>query len=267
MSFINYNGLIYTGDEPVFLHCNHAFRHGEGLIETMLLHSSTIPLLDLHFNRLQQSLTLLDMQLLWTTADLIKESQKVIQANHNPEEGIIRLQVFRERGKGCGFLLEYLPLDKTIQDKKWAGLTIGLTQNIIKTADVLSGLKTTSRLAYIMAGKEADREGWDDALLLNQYGRIAESTISNIYLVKGNAIFTPPLSEGCIAGVFRQYLSGITLPAEMTIKEKAITVADLEQADEVFLTNAVRGIQPVHRVGGKVYATELTRLIFESVKL
>lgn len=268
MSFINYNGLIYTHDEAILFHDNHAFRYGEGLIETMLLQDGTIPLAALHFNRLQQSLTVLGMELSWTMADLVKESVKVSRANDNAEQGIIRLQVFREVGEGqCGFLIACSHLVKTAPDNNWPGLNIGISQNMVKSADLISSLKTTSRLAYIMAKKEADQNGWNDVLLVNQYGRIVESTISNVFCIKGNEVFTPPLSEGCIAGVFRQYLLEATLPDNMIIKEKALTVADVEQADEVFLTNAVRGIQPVQVIGSKVYANALTRLIFEATKL
>jgi branched-chain amino acid aminotransferase len=100
---------------------------------------------------------------------------------------------------------------------------------------------------------EAREQKWNDALVLNSENRIADSAIANIYWVKDNRIFTPPLSEAPIQGVMRRFLL-----EQLPIHEHPLTIETLEQADEVFLTNAVRGIQWVAFVGDTPYPSQIT---------
>ncbi|MFX9077438.1 aminotransferase class IV, partial [Acinetobacter baumannii] len=83
------------------------------------------------------------------------------------------------------------------------GLDINIFRNAIKTADSYSALKTNSAMPYIMAAQFAKSNRYNDAILLNQWGRVADTTIANIFIINNNNIITPPVSEGCVNGVFR----------------------------------------------------------------
>ena len=104
-----------------------------------------------------------------------------------------------------------------------------------------------------MASIYAKEKKINDCLVLNVYDRVCDASIANVLWVKNDMIFTPPLSEGCIAGVMRRYLIEKTQGARHKIQEKVCGVNDLENADEIFLTNAIQGIRWVKQFRNKRY--------------
>lgn len=131
-----------------------------------------------------------------------------------------------------------------------APLLSGIAGNVFKQRHPLSFLKTGDRRIYNKAAAEALRQGWDEALLRNDAGRIIESTIANIFWIKNGMVHTPPLGEGCVAGVLRGFLL-VKLPGwGFNCQEALLTKKTLAQADEVFLVNSLRGIRPVQEIRG-----------------
>jgi branched-chain amino acid aminotransferase len=99
--------------------------------------------------------------------------------------------------------------------------------------------------------ENAQCRGFDEVILLNERGEVAECTSANIFAAVGNQVWTPPLSSGCLPGITREVLLGeIHLPG-IDIQEKALTPTDLEAADEVFITSTTRDLLPVHEVEGR----------------
>lgn len=265
MALLNYNGVICTDEDVLAGAQNRALRYGEGLIETMLWQQKKVRLFDKHVQRLQQSLQQLRLPP-FSAAQLQQAIHRVILANQEPERCMIRAQFFREGNEDVlQYMVELTPLEPTPAAWPSQGLTIGLSKDITKSADSIAHLKSTSRLSYILAAGEAAEHYWDDILICNHHGRIAESTICNIFVIKDQAIFTPPLSEGCIAGIMRSRLLEEGTIAGMSISEKELDVNDLDTAQEIFLTNAIRGIQPVARYQNKAYDSTLSRNIFDFI--
>jgi branched-chain amino acid aminotransferase len=126
-------------------------------------------------------------------------------------------------------------------------------------------LKLTDRSLYEKAEKFANENNLDDSLILNEYGHICESTIANIFWIKDNMIYTPPLSEGCVAGVMRKYLMEKMRDAGYGIQEKKLSIEELFGAEEVFFTNAIRGIRGVTKFRDKIYTNEKTLKIKNKV--
>lgn len=266
MPFINHDGLICVDDEAIFSSRNKAFRLGEGLIETMLRTKGNIRLFDLHLQRLKESLNTIEFPA-FSEMDLRHELVKTLSANNDPEQGIIRAQFYMNLDDDAlHFIIEAIQTEIYPPDQ-WPekGITVGIAQKALKCYDGIAHLKTSSRMPYNIAKREADANGWDDALLLNPQGRVVESTHSNIFVVKGNNIYTPTLSEGCINGVLRKYLLEQTVRDEFAIKEKELEINDLIDADEMFLTNAVKGIQPVKVFENKVYNGRVTKKMFDKI--
>jgi branched-chain amino acid aminotransferase len=114
-----------------------------------------------------------------------------------------------------------------------------------------------------MAARFARENKLNDALVSNQYGRIAEASIANIFWLKDEVIYTPPLSEGCVAGVMRRHLLEKLPAAGYKILEKPCSIADIENADEIFLTNAVKGIRWVRQFRDKIYSNNLSQKIYK----
>jgi branched-chain amino acid aminotransferase len=123
------------------------------------------------------------------------------------------------------------------------GLIVGISRGLSKSADTLANLKSCNALIYAIAARQAKDQKWNDALVCNTAGNIIESTIANIFWIKDGTIYTAPLSDGCIAGVMRRHLM-----EKVAVKEQSLTRSALLQADEVFLTNAVKGIRWVSTI-------------------
>ena len=263
MFLVNYNGVMHPGNEALFDSTNRGVRMGEGLIETMLLQEGKIRFFPDHYERLISGITLLRYPFSISKENLLKEIDRTLAANDQPQEGSLRLQLFPSQGT-VHFLMEYGP--SPISHFGGKGLQIGIAKSVLKSADSISHLKAASRLAYRVARLEAEEYKWDDALLLNQYGRIAESTISNIFWIEGNEISTPPLTEGCIAGIFRKQLLNLENIAGFRIREQELTVNTLQEAAGIFLTNALRGIQPVTSFQGRLYSSKIMDSIADQLK-
>lgn len=264
MPFVNCNGLICLQDETIIPFQSRALRYGEGLIETMFFHGKTLRLFDYHYERLSQSLREIHFPPIEKLA-FEKELAKTIIANQNPGMGILRAEFFlNESIYELQFWIEFLPVKE--DHGTWGQrIAIGISDKVIKSRDSISHIKSSSRLMYIIAKREAISRSLDDNLICNSDGNLSESTHSNLFVIKNGVIYTPPLSEGCINGVMRTFLLEQKEIAGMAVEEKIITKQTLAEADEVFLTNAVRGIQPVSTIDDQKYPNVATRSIFDAV--
>ncbi len=115
-------------------------------------------------------------------------------------------------------------------------------------AHPLTGTKVISWLNNAWMVEQAHRRGFDDALLLNERGEVAECTAANVFCVRGGDVNTPPLSSGCLAGVSRQILLEESSKIGVSIKERTLTLEDINYADEVFITSTTRHVQPISHI-------------------
>ena len=113
----------------------------------------------------------------------------------------------------------------------------------LKSIDTFSNLKTNNYLPYFMGAKFAKQKHCNDALILNSKGNICDSTIANIFFIKNNIIYTPALTEGCVAGVMRSWLIYNLQLLNYQVIETTITKTLLHDADEVFLSNSIYNIR------------------------
>jgi len=121
-------------------------------------------------------------------------------------------------------------------------------------ASPLAGVKTISWLSNVWSVAEAQKEGFDETILLNERGEVAECTAANVYLVKGDTILTPPLSSGCLEGVTRAVLFEIAGEAGVSVKEQVLRPEDLYGADEVFISSTNRNVIGVGEIAGHTLA-------------
>ncbi|HXJ95105.1 MAG TPA: aminotransferase class IV [Terriglobia bacterium] len=120
-----------------------------------------------------------------------------------------------------------------------------LQENAVFSAGVLSGAKMLSWAQNALLLERARAQGFDDALLLNERGELAECTSANIFVVGGGAVLTPPLSSGCLPGVTREVLFEIACAAGVELREGNLTPDDLSVADEVFISSTTREVAAV----------------------
>jgi branched-chain amino acid aminotransferase len=273
MEYVNYNGKIYPAAEPIVSAASRALRYGDGLFETMKLHNGTIVHMADHFSRLWQGLQALQFQIPphFTPAFLAQSILLLAKKNACQNNARVRLNIFRAEGglydlisPNPSYVIECWPLSDTIGDLNSNGLVAGICNDIAKSCDMLCNIKHNNYLGYIMAAMQAKKNRWNDALILNQHGRVADSTIANVFLIKNNCITTPLLTEGCVAGVMRKNLLKFLKAGNWQVKEVAVTTDDLLQADEVFFTNSIYIIRWVKQIGESNYSNLLTQQIYQA---
>jgi len=122
-------------------------------------------------------------------------------------------------------------------------------------ASPLAGVKTISWLNSVWAVAEAQREGFDEVVLLNERGEVSECTAANIFAVKKDKVVTPPLNSGCLEGVTRGVLMEIASDAGTSVVEQTLRLDDLYAADEVFVTSTNRNVIGVSEIAGHKIGT------------
>jgi branched-chain amino acid aminotransferase len=121
-------------------------------------------------------------------------------------------------------------------------------------ASPLAGVKVTSWMPNVWAVNEAQREGFDEVILVNERGEVAECTSANIFCARGGRVFTPPLSSGCLAGITREVVMEIGPGAGVPVEERTIFPEDLYGADEVFISSTNRSMLNVTEIAGRSLA-------------
>lgn len=268
MNYLCHNGKITSAHDPIITADNRGFRYGDGIFETMRCIDDTIPLVSYHFDRLYKGLKTLyfDICRSYTSTYFIKQIIELCKKNkHNPAR--VRLMMYRGEGgvnDPQNHIPNYIIQSWVLPNKQWQlnenGLVIGLCKEVKKSCDILANCKTNNYLPYLYAAHYAKQQQWNDSIILNTNNRICDTTIANIFIIKNDQIYTPPLSEGCIEGVMRRYIIE-NLSSLFSITEKLLTIQDIEQADEIFLTNAIRGIQWVKSFNSKIYKNSIIKVI------
>jgi branched-subunit amino acid aminotransferase/4-amino-4-deoxychorismate lyase len=250
--YICFNGEFHPAEEKLISHHNRAFCFGDALFESIHCLGTLPQFLDNHWIRLAQGMKVLKMspQKEFTKEYIRQTIEKLLNKNRIFKGARIRLVVFRDEGglytpehNSISWIMESIPLEHEKFEINQKGLVIDIFDEVHKPVNILSNLKTSNAIIFVLAGIYRKEHNLDDCIILNQYGRLTECISSNVYLVRGDTIITPPLSEGCIAGTMRHNISNIASSAGYRLEERGILEKHLLEVEEVFMTNAIRGIQ------------------------
>jgi branched-chain amino acid aminotransferase len=266
-NMVNHNGNILP-DKALLVHASsRGLRYGDGLFDTGKVRDGRLELWPLHFERLYAGLQTLQFSMPsgFTVDFLEREVLNLVKSNDHERLGRIRINVFRDEDQRLNYIIESFALEKAFSPIDAPGLSLGIFPHGRKSIDAYSSLKSNNYLIYLMGSTWAKAEGWGECLILNSFDRIADASIHNVFAVKGNNILTPPLSEGGIAGVMRRYLLSQARGWGCTIHEAPLSLLDLDQADEVFLTNALAGMRWVRQLGKKTYGREAAKALYQQL--
>ncbi len=250
--FCNLNGKIINESNATVSVNNRSFRYGDGCFETMKYANDKLLLAYYHFERLFDSLQLLkfDCPSFFTAEYLAQQIQQLVAKNQNQKLSRVRLTIFRGNGglydpenMAPNWLIQCWPLNDASNALNNNGLVTGIYRGGFKAADAFAKLKSNNYLLYSQAALYAKQQHWNDALLLNHRQTIADATIANLFIIKGNTIITPPLSDGPVNGVMRRYLLENLPRLGYTVTEQSINANDVSETDEAFLTNSIYGIK------------------------
>ena len=280
--FISINGIFYAADEAIFSAQNRAFRYGESVFETMRVSHGKVHFFYDHIHRLIQGMSVLEMEIpVRFTVDTIglqEEIIKLVNKNKFFQSTRIRLTVYRKDGglyspdsDEINYLVEAVDLDMPEYQLNKKGVTLDLYSKTKKIQTPISSLKTGNSLMYVLASLYKKKNNLDECLLLTPNNMISEAISSNIFIVKRDGLHTPPLKDACLPGIMRQKVIDIAKAKKWPIHDtKSILPNELLEADEVFLTNSVNGVQWVMGFRDKRYfnkvATAITQELNDIIK-
>jgi len=269
--YINFNGFIYEEDEKVFSINNRAWRYGDGLFETIRVINGKPCFLEDHFLRLKKGMDVLKMQ---SSTISFKEIQtqieKLLEKNRIKKGGRIRLSVYRTgeglfmpENESISYVIEAKALDNNLYTLNDKGLSVDVFNELRRTRNILSQIKTINNIPHVLTAIHKKENNLDDCIVLNDQGRVVEGISSNIFLYKNNNLYTPSLDEGCMAGVMRKQIIKIAKELNINVFEGIINGSMLLQADELFFTNAIVGVQWAVSYRQKRYFNTATKKILE----
>jgi branched-chain amino acid aminotransferase len=270
--FFIYNNKVYPSNTAVISSGNRSLRYGDGLFETMKMVKGHIINKEFHFERLFNGLSLLQFEIPETfNAPFLEKKIKEVAVKNKHSNARIRLMLFRGNGGIFdpenllpNYIIETSPLpDKNQLNEN--GLVVDVFPGAKKSCDLFSNLKSNNYLPYVMAGLFAKKNKLDDSIVLNSFERICDSAIANIFIINDNNIYTPPLTEGCVAGTMRRWMLERFDVKKYPVTEKNLSINDLLNAEEFFLTNATSHLRWVKKFSNKDYSNKKIKEIYSHI--
>ncbi|QKJ29136.1 aminotransferase class IV [Mucilaginibacter mali] len=272
-AFINFNDEILPADTKVMGIANRSYRYGDGLFESMRLMKGQLKFADLHADRLQRGMKALKMDG-YSAMDawFLRDRSETLATRNKCKHGRLRLTVYRESDglytpsqNKVGFSLELQPMEEPRYFLNEKGLIMDVFTEVGKPLNYLSNIKSCNSLVYVMAGIYKNQQRLEDVFILNQNKFLCEAGSSNVFVLYKDHLYTPALSEGCVEGVMRQVVINLALKNNIPVTEAQINPEILYEADEVFLTNATKGIQWVMGYGVKRYFNQVSKALMDEL--
>ncbi len=242
--------LWYNGEMKTQAHCDATAAGlllGQGVFTTIGIWSGRPFLLEHHLARLRENATALDIPLAWGDEEITDALKELLLANQI-ENGIARLTA---TARGDGRWNEQTSGDLLIiarpraTENIVAPLRLTLSPFRLDARRPLAGIKSTSYAEYSRIACEAQKRGFDEAIICNGAGILSECARANLFWARGETLFTPSLQTGALPGVARRFVLECCALANIEVREGAFSLFDLTDADEVFLTAATTGPRAV----------------------
>lgn len=270
---INFNGELLFKENINLTTDNRGFKYGDGIFETIKIVNNKVVFWEDHYFRLMASMRMLRMKIPmeFTLEFLEQEILKTVALQDNAITFRARLNVFRKDGglyKPKTNKIDYLIEVSEINYKTKNSYEIDVYKDFYNYSGFLSTIKTNNRMLNTIASIFAEENELDNCILVNERKGVVEVTNGNIFIIKGNIIKTPALEEGCIRGIIRmKVIEMIRKNKDFTIEETSISPFEIQKADEVFITNAIIGIQPVTKYKKKEFETAIGTKLQNSLKI
>jgi branched-chain amino acid aminotransferase len=271
---INFNGTIVSQDTNILIQ-NRGFLYGDAVFETVKIVNSKILFLEDHYFRLMASMRVVRMEIPmnFTLEYLEEQILSVATKNSLSNSCRARITVFRNDGgyylpkvNTISFLIHTVGIEQILYYFSEEAYEVDLFKDFYVTKQLLSSIKTTNKMLNITASIFASENGYDNCLLLNDSKNVVEAIQGNLFMLTGTKLITPPVSEGCLNGVMRkQILEFAKKMNNLEVVEDIISPFDLQKADELFITNVIKGIQPITKYRKKEFDVVIARILLEKL--
>ena len=257
------NGRIMPAHEAVVPVYDHGFVYGEGVYETLRTYNKVPFLFDRHVRRLRQSAGHIDLDVPFDDATLSGWIDDTVAAaaradGANSDEWYIRILLTRGVGElsydvkatpAPSLVIIVKPNEEPPERMAREGIRISLV-DILRNhpGSVNPIIKSNNLLNNALAMQAAYRRGGEEALMRNFRGELSECSQSNFFMVRDGIALTPKSAAGLLEGITRAFLFEVGREAGVPVREEVLYPADLETADEAFITSTTREISPVTRI-------------------
>lgn len=263
-NWIVFDGDLVPGDQPVVPAVSRGLMYGDGLFETFRIYSGQSLLFDAHLERLSKGMDILGIPEAMGNqkSELRAAALKLLRKNELLQtDAIIRLQLWRDGSRGyhpANDSESHYSMTASACPDAFAPPSLAtVDRRRIPSAALPSTVKLTNGINYILAAREADQKGGDDALMQTVEGWVSETTIANIFWAKGATIFSPSIDCDLIPGITRKILFKIIKQhSSWDLKTGKFKLDHLLDADSVWLCNSVREILPVQEVNNRSFSVE-----------
>jgi branched-chain amino acid aminotransferase len=267
---VNFNGVIVSEDANVLVQ-NRGFLYGDAVFETVKIVNEKILFLEDHYFRLMSSMRVIRMEIPmnFTLEYLEEQILSLVKNNKIASSARARITVYRNNGgyylpqnNEVSFLIKASVLENKEYSLSEQEYEVDLYKDFYITKQLLSSIKTTNRLINVTGSIYAYENGLDNCILLNDSKNVVEALQGNIFMLTGNKLITPPVSEGCLNGVMRKQILELAKKIEgIEVAEEIISPFDLQKADELFITNVIKGIQPITKYRKKEFSIEISKTL------
>ena len=260
---INYNGEIQQTSTALSAK-NRGFLYGDGVFELVKYVEGTIFFWEEHYLRLMATMRIARMEIPsnFTLEFLEAEIIKTIQANSLASKALwVRITITRKGGVSLtpeeneiDYCIDIEGITNLFYQNLKIPYEVELFKDYYTQADLLGTLNITGRMLQIVGSVFAKENDYQNCILLNTHKNAVSFLDGNLFLVQGEQILTPPLSEGAPNGITRKKLiEAIQKTSDFSLEERPISPFELQKADELFLTNTKQGIQSVSKYRKKEY--------------
>ena len=264
---VNSNGNLVSSYDAGLSFFNRGFSYGDALFETLKAVGDKLLFWEDHYFRLMAGMRLLRMEIpmKFTPEYFVDQCIQLIQAQEVTSPAWrLRLTVFRDSGgwytpdhNRVAFVIGCEPLSQDRFLDEVTKYRVDLYKDHFVQAGMLPNLKTNNKILNVLGSIFAKENDLDNCILINDNKEVVEALQSNLFLLFGQEIHTPPLTSGCLDGIIRKQIIRLAKDLDLTLKETAINPFDLQKADELWLSNSIQGIRAVTNYRRKTYQSQL----------
>jgi branched-chain amino acid aminotransferase len=252
---------------------NRAFLYGDAVFETLKIANGKVLFLEDHYFRLMASMRILRMEIPMDFTMEFFEEQLLSEIKNNQLSNAYRVRITVYRNDGgyylpttntVSFCVQTSPLHSPSYQWEPHHCEVDLYKDFYISKQLLSSLKTTNKIIHVTASIYASENGLDNCILLNDSKNVVEVLQGNLFMLQGNKLITPPVSEGCINGIMRKQVLNLAKQMEgLEVVEEIVSPFDLQKADELFFTNIIKGIQSITKYRKKEFSTTYANLLVQ----
>lgn len=275
---INLNGTLHKDTDSILTLDNRGLNYGDAVFETLRYAGGKIFFWEDHYFRLMASMRILRMEIPmnFTMEFLESEILKTVEASVEKNASLrIKLLVWRKAGgkytpktRDIEYSISCEELHDSFYTISESTCEVELFKDHYIMSGLLATLKSNNRLINILGSIYAEENDYDNCLLLNGKKQVVEALNGNIFLVVGNKVKTPPLADGCLNGITRkQILTIIKSMSEFEVIEESISPFELQKADEIFITNIIKGIVPITKYRKKEFKNTFAKLLLPKLTI